>query len=328
MTTTATTPAISVIVPVYNTERYLRRCIDSILAQTFTDFELLLIDDGSTDASPAICDEYAQRDPRVRVFHKPNGGVSSARNLGLDNAIGEWISFVDADDWVDDVYFATLLKDATDTSDIIISNFIEISDAHTTNNEFKCNNLSKVEIINKLLTSYGGTCLWGRIFRHSVLKNNDLRCPDGISFCEDFLLSAKAMVLSNNIIVINEPLYYYYQNRNSICHTQSERQIIEAISMNNQFIEFLKKNNSYNPLKKSMAWRYIAATQNWATDIELHKQIKNIYPEKNQYILGCTLFYNWRQHFFYWLATHNMSKLLQTILRIRSTIKLKILHKK
>lgn len=93
-------PKISVIVPVYNVEKWLHRCVDSILAQTFTDFELLLIDDGSTDASGAICDEYAQRDSRIRVFHKPNGGVSSARNLGLDNAQGEWITFCDSDDYV------------------------------------------------------------------------------------------------------------------------------------------------------------------------------------------------------------------------------------
>ena len=93
-------PKISVIVPVYNTEKYLRRCVDSILAQTYTDFELLLVNDGSTDGSGAICDEYATRDQRVRVFHKNNGGVSSARNLGLDNACGEWITFADSDDYV------------------------------------------------------------------------------------------------------------------------------------------------------------------------------------------------------------------------------------
>ena len=91
---------ISVIVPVYNTELYLHRCIDSILSQTFTDFELLLINDGSTDRSGEICDEYAGKDKRVRVFHKENGGVSSARNIGLDEARGEWIAFVDSDDWV------------------------------------------------------------------------------------------------------------------------------------------------------------------------------------------------------------------------------------
>ena len=90
-------PKVSVIVPVYKAEKYLHRCVDSILAQTFIDFELLLVDDGSPDCSGDICDQYAAADPRVRVFHKPNGGVSSARNLGIEKANGEWLMFVDAD---------------------------------------------------------------------------------------------------------------------------------------------------------------------------------------------------------------------------------------
>ena len=92
-------PKISVIIPVYNAESTLRRCVDSVLAQTFTDFECLLINDGSKDKSGEICDEYARKDSRVRVFHKENGGVSSARNVGLDNARCEWITFVDSDDY-------------------------------------------------------------------------------------------------------------------------------------------------------------------------------------------------------------------------------------
>lgn len=93
-------PLVSIIVPIYNAEKTLRRCIDSILSQTFSDWELLMIDDGSTDQSGTICDQYAIKDKRIKVFHKKNGGVSSARNLGLDNARGEWITFVDADDQI------------------------------------------------------------------------------------------------------------------------------------------------------------------------------------------------------------------------------------
>lgn len=94
-------PKISVIVPVYNAEKHLRRCVDSILAQRYTDFELLLIDDGSTDGSGRICDDYAKTTgDKIQVFHKPNGGVSSARNLGLENSHGEWVTFCDADDFV------------------------------------------------------------------------------------------------------------------------------------------------------------------------------------------------------------------------------------
>ena len=105
-----TNPKISVIIPVYNAEKYLRRCVDSILAQIFTDFELLLIDDGSKDKSGVICDEYAKKDNRVKVFHKENGGVSSARNLGLDNARGEWIGFIDSDDMVKPEYLDGLIR--------------------------------------------------------------------------------------------------------------------------------------------------------------------------------------------------------------------------
>ena len=93
-------PQISIIVPVYNVEQYLQSCIDSIITQTYTDWELLLVDDGSPDRSGEICDEYAKKDNRIRVFHKRNGGVSSARNLGLDKAQGEWVTFIDADDYI------------------------------------------------------------------------------------------------------------------------------------------------------------------------------------------------------------------------------------
>lgn len=112
---------ISVIVPVYNAEKYLNRCVDSILSQTMTNFELLLIDDGSQDNSGRICDEYAEKDARVRAFHKPNGGVSSARNLGLDNAMGNWITYVDADDRCSCDYLEHLLSKVDDDTDLIIS---------------------------------------------------------------------------------------------------------------------------------------------------------------------------------------------------------------
>ena len=105
-------PLVSIIVPVYNAEKTLNKCVDSILNQTFQDWELLLIDDGSTDRSGELCDEYANKDSRVRVFHKINEGVSSARNVGLDNAKGQWITFVDADDWIDKNMYQELYNTA------------------------------------------------------------------------------------------------------------------------------------------------------------------------------------------------------------------------
>lgn len=107
---------VSCIIPVYNTEKYLPRCIESVLAQTFVDWEMLLIDDGSTDASGSICDEYAAKDERIRVFHKENGGISSARNLGLNYAQGEWIFFVDSDDSLPKTSLESLLSRSSDAN--------------------------------------------------------------------------------------------------------------------------------------------------------------------------------------------------------------------
>lgn len=111
---TNSVPAISIMVPVYNAEKTLRQCVDSILGQDNRSLELLLIDDGSKDGSPEICDEYSQKDNRVKIFHKPNGGVSSARNLGISKARGEWLTFIDADDYITDGYFDGVVEQNED----------------------------------------------------------------------------------------------------------------------------------------------------------------------------------------------------------------------
>ena len=117
-------PKVSIIVPVYKAEKYLNRCIDSILAQTFTDFELLLIDDGSPDRSGEICDEYAKKDSRIRVIHKENGGVSSARQRGLDESVGEYTMHADPDDWVEPEMLDELYKKAKEEdADMVICDF-------------------------------------------------------------------------------------------------------------------------------------------------------------------------------------------------------------
>lgn len=129
------TPKISVIVPVYKVEQYIHRCVDSILAQSFTDFEIILVDDGSPDNCGKICDEYAQKDSCVKVFHKPNGGVSSARNLGLNNAKGEWVTFIDSDDYIEQGFFS-IPKDTSE--DLLIQNYKVLK-----NEECKILNLKK-----------------------------------------------------------------------------------------------------------------------------------------------------------------------------------------
>lgn len=124
-------PIISVIVPVYKAEKYLHKCVDSLLEQTFTDFEILLVDDGSPDKSGEICDEYAEKDSRIRVFHKENGGVSSARNLALDNAKGEFVMFLDSDDWLDNVCLDVCINTINDNVlDVLQFGFMYVYDTY------------------------------------------------------------------------------------------------------------------------------------------------------------------------------------------------------
>lgn len=197
---------ISVIVPVYKVEKYLRRCVDSILAQTYTNFELLFIDDGSPDNSGKICDEYAARDPRVRVFHKPNGGVSSARNLGLDNARGEWIVFVDSDDWVTEDYLADLMRDPN--ADLRLNGFEcigregecirEFPDACCTEPKDVVDSLLKFGAIN-FRNPYCKRFNKDLIKTHSIRFDEFIKCGEDTVFVYEYLQYADSISLSSAV---------------------------------------------------------------------------------------------------------------------------------
>lgn len=196
-------PKISVIIPVYNAEATLRRCVDSVLSQTFTDFECLLINDGSKDRSGEICDEYAAKDSRVRVFHKENGGVSSARNVGLDNMRGEWVTFVDSDDYIQDGFLDYLMS--SEQADLIIGSAIAVngSDIRTyTNLGYLPEGYFTLEssIIQDYLTSTEFKVPWGKLFRRSLLSK--LRFDIGMKVGEDahFILLFLKLVYSIRIL--------------------------------------------------------------------------------------------------------------------------------
>ena len=186
---------ISVIVPVYNVEKYLPKCIDSILAQTFTNFELLLINDGSKDSSGTICDEYAAKDSRIRVFHKENGGVSAARNLGLDNAKGEWIAFVDSDDWVDESYLMDLFQAADEKDMLVVQGLRYYSTINTIARELSFGDsvYKEEEIIKafseKEIHRYGYP--FSKLYNKNLLDKNGLRFDIEIHFAEDMLFMFK-----------------------------------------------------------------------------------------------------------------------------------------
>lgn len=229
-------PKISVIVPVYNSEQYLPKCIDSILAQTYTDFELILVNDGSKDESGDICDEYAQRDARVRVFHKKNGGVSSARNLGLDESRGEWIAFVDSDDWVSISYLNNFISDIDDKTNLIMHGKYLRSHIREIGDECKIFTTSdKHSLFEELkITPNGQIC--SKFFRNAIIKENKLRFNQNISLSEDTLFILK-------YISCIEQLKY-----RSIYH-YNYRYVEESLSTTNK-VDFNSNLNGFKTINK------------------------------------------------------------------------------
>lgn len=210
---------ISVIVPVYNVEKYLCQCIDSILAQTFTDFELLLVDDGSTDGSGRICDEYAEKDARIRVFHTENKGVSAARNLGMGEARADWLCFVDSDDWVETCFLTSLYGDGfvMDESVVFQRIFIEyensrgegrISSPHyiniTLRKPFDGGQMERYEVL-------GDFFVLAKIFSTNLIRKHGIRFCEGISMSEDVAFLRTYLRYVKEIRLQSSMLYHYMQ---------------------------------------------------------------------------------------------------------------------
>ena len=206
---------ISVIVPIYNAAQNLHRCIDSILTQSYTDFELLLIDDGSSDNSGTICDEYAIKDSRVRVFHKVNGGVSSARNLGLDNAIGEYVTFCDADDYVDTEWLAVYSDAIAVGVDFAIQGIYYIKNSGEIEVKKLISNIgTTIEdkrslIINLMLLGVYGYPVT-KIFSRNLIEENHIRFDLHSAFREDEQFFSKYLEYATTFKCIDKENYYYF----------------------------------------------------------------------------------------------------------------------
>lgn len=211
-------PKISVIVPVYNVEQFLPRCIDSILTQTFTDFELLLIDDGSKDNSGKICDEYAKKDERIRVFHKENRGVSFARNLGLYNAMGEWVAFIDSDDFIETNYLYNLIKLIICNEQLIIVGYKSFGGNNKLFNRFKPQTLNKDDLIKYvfkegILIYYASP--WGKLYNLKVLKDNKIIFPQNVSWGEDRIFNIMYICVIDNLS-LSDTIDYNYNTTNEL----------------------------------------------------------------------------------------------------------------
>ncbi len=241
-------PEISIIVPVYNVEKYLHRCIDSILAQTFNDFELILIDDGSTDSSGSICEEYKKIDPRIYVIHQKNRGLSVARNTGLDwifkNSDSKWLTFIDSDDWVHNKYLE-LLYSASVKYQVSLS----ICGYQETSGEspFMYKQEPKTIICSPekfyLGHTANATIAWGKLYRNDCFKK--IRYPVG-KIHEDEYITYRILFSLQEIAIINMPLYAYFFNQDGITKSDWSPKRMDIFNAYEGQISFFKKRGMYD----------------------------------------------------------------------------------
>ncbi len=228
---------VSIIVPVYNVEEYLQPCIDSISGQTYPSFELLLVDDGSTDGSGAICDTVANNDSRIKVIHKPNGGLSDARNHGMQYARGKYITFIDSDDTVAKDFLSIMVTKAEEqNADIVQCSFaLQEKNLHTgTKSEFSCNGSDGLRRFLIRDTVYVAAC--GKLYKRELFQ--DIEFPLG-RINEDHCTVYKTVYRANKIICIDYALYWHRMRAGSIMHTPFSGKNLELITVADEIRLFL-----------------------------------------------------------------------------------------
>lgn len=254
---------ISIIVPVYNVESYLSRCVESILGQTFRDFELILIDDGSTDHSGAICDEFAKQDGRIRVIHQVNRGVSSARNTGISLARREWLCFVDADDILSTMFLQKFHERFNGVSDYYIQGSCNVTNEiiETRSTYQDKDFILGVDIIPSNILENGVP--WGKLFRSAIVKQNNIRFNECLNrgedelFCMDFLYHTKMI----STISCNG---YYYRRDNPNSLTNNNIDPMQLCLYNAAYERKLRKLSCYKGIKYSYGDREIFGSYKYA----------------------------------------------------------------
>lgn len=299
MTENNNSPKISIIVPVYKVEQYLRRCLDSIVAQTFTDWECILIDDGSPDNSGAICDEYVAKDNRFSVIHQKNQGVSAARNAGLDAAKGDWVGFVDADDWIDkDMYDSAIYAGNINKAEIVM---FGVFDEYKNKQKTFCPklNLTDKELLIKSFPKYPNYLNYpvNKIFNTKLIKENNIKYPQGIKICEDLLFNLYCFFYANSFYQIKKSFYHYNHcnefstmNNYSINYFYDKCLVAERIE--SLFIEKNEKNKYIETIEFYKLYSKLV--------LILYPNLRNVdllletYPESNKYIWRVLLRFDYK----------------------------------
>lgn len=265
---------VSVIIPIYNVAPYLEQCLDSVKNQTFTDFEVLMVNDGSDDACQYICRSYERADRRFRLIDKPNSGVSDSRNLALEQAEGKYLQFVDGDDWLTENATEALVRTAEQTgADLTISHFYRVSSndrvaqkGHIKGDRLLTRREFAEEMMKAPANFYYGV-LWNKLYRRSIIEAHHLRFPVHVSWAEDFLFNLDYIEYARLIAAVPVPIYYYRKRENSLISSQST-QLRKLIAMKRNTFDYYKelyqKLDLYEEQKAGIYRYYISAAADGA----------------------------------------------------------------
>lgn len=261
---------ITIIVAVYNVEKYIQRCVDSLLKQTHHNIEIILVDDGSKDNSPEICDQYAQKDERVKVIHKPNGGVSSARQAGLDAATGDFVIHADPDDYVDADMIETLLVEALATNADIVT-----CDFYMNERVMKPHYMSSADLLKKLISVETICVCWNSMVRRDfIVKHHVSFTPSWLCMSEDFLFICRLLVAGAKAVHLQRPFYHYWVNNvGSLTNKKSEKKLLSIIAVIDELGKMVKSSDYddfYTRKKYVVQYAYHA---------KMFKKAKLLYPE-------------------------------------------------
>lgn len=285
---------ISIIIPIFKVEAYLRECVDSVLNQTFTDFEVILVDDGSPDSCPQICDEYAAKDARIIVIHKPNGGLSDARNFGLDRAKGDYIMFLDSDDWWDDKNALKKVNDSLTVSnaDVLVigmKKYFQKQDKYGDERKPSCDEahaLSQAQVINKYMNkNIFVACACDKAVRRTLIEKDRQRFVKG-QLSEDIEWCCKLLLKNPSIGILSEAFYVYRQQvSTSISANVGPRNITHILDVITRYA----KTDANEPLLNYLANQYVLLVTNY---LRLQEEDKKLFKRQIK-SLWWLLRYNW-----------------------------------
>ena len=273
--------SVSVIVPVFNAVRYLERCVNSIFAQTFTDYELILVDDGSKDDSGKMCDDYARSNPQVHVFHQMNQGVSAARQAGLDAAAGEYVIFADPDDWVEPTMLEELFEVAINNdADVVLCDFWINSSEETGDRKYQNPRaLSSDSVLRQLISGELHGFTWNKLYRSSCLRKHHVAFPQGINYSEDLWFNCKLFLNQDvKVAYLKKPFYHYdyFSNSSGLSRKLTARSVKDYLF----FVEFIHDELQEGAFKDELSvLRFNAIRLAFRSDCS-SSEFYSIYPER------------------------------------------------